>query len=58
MITFLCIKTITMSHKNKKETHAITNVNLKYISKIIREFENLTYEGYVQKRSKHVPTES
>ena len=36
----------------------ITNVSLKDISKIIKEFKDLYYEGYVQKRSKHVPTDS
>ena len=35
---------------------AINNVSLKYISKIIKEFEDFTYEGYVRKRSKHMPT--
>ena len=31
---------------------------MKYRFKIIKESEDLTYEGYVRKRSKHVPTEN
>ena len=33
-------------------------VNLKDISKIIKEFMDVPYEGYVSKRYKHMPTES
>ena len=33
-------------------------MSLKDISKIIKEFEKFPYEGYVQKRSKHEPTDS
>ena len=38
--------------------HAIINVSLKDISRIIKEFERLPYESCVQKRSKHVTTDS
>ena len=31
---------------------------MKYISKIIKEFEKLSYKVYVQKRPKHDPTDS
>ena len=36
--------------------YAITNVSTKDITKIIKEFENLPYKGYVRKRPKHEPT--
>ena len=36
----------------------ICNVSLKDISKIVKEFDNLPYEGCVRKSSKHMPTES
>ena len=54
----LGIKTIISLKKKKKSRYAITNVSKKDISKIIKEFENLPYKGYVQKSSKHVPTDS
>ena len=55
-ITSLGLKIIGMSKKNKHTSSSITNVGLKEISKIIKEFEKLYYEGYVRKRSKHKPT--
>ena len=58
LITSLDINTIIISKKKKKERYAITNVSLKDISKILKEFEYLPYEGYVRKRSKHVSTDS
>ena len=30
---------------------------MKYLSKIVKEFENLPHEGYVRKRPKHEPTD-
>ena len=47
LITSLGIKTIGRYNKNKKARYAITNVSIKDISKIIKEFENLPYKGYV-----------
>ena len=52
------LKNFRSPKRNKKTRYAITNVSQKDISKIIKEFENLPYEGYVQKRSKHEPTDS
>ena len=57
-ITSLGLKTIRRSKKNKKARYAINNVSLKDISKIIKEFEKFPYEGYVQKRSRHEPTDT
>ena len=57
-IASLGIKTIGMSKKKKKESRAITNVSINDISKIINDFEKLSYEGYFHKRTKHVPTDS
>ena len=31
---------------------------MKYLSNVIREFENFPYKGYVWKSTKHKPTES
>ena len=52
------LKTILTSKKNKKARNAITNVSLEGFSKIIKEFEKLSYKGYVRKRPKHKPTDS
>ena len=57
LITSLSLRTIRRSKKKKKARHAITYIRRKDISKIIKEFEKLPYEVYVQKRSKHEPTE-
>ena len=58
MITSLGLKTIRRLKKSIKSRYAITNVSAKYLSKNIKELEDLTYEGHVQKSSKHVPTDS
>ena len=58
MISYLVIKTIIRLNKIKMERFAINNVSLKDISNIIREFEDLPYEGYVRNRPKHMPTKS
>ena len=58
MIAYLGINTIIRSKKSKKSRYVITNVSLKGLSKIIKGFEDFPYEGYVLKRSKHVPTYS
>ena len=47
-----------MSKKKKKARYAITNVSMTDLSKIIKEFENFPYEGYVRKRPKHESTYS
>ena len=46
------------SKKHKKLRYAITNVSMKNLSKIIKEFENLLCKGYVRKRSKNESTDS
>ena len=51
------LKTVRRS-KKKKARYDITNVSLKDISNIIKEFEKLLYKGYVRKRSKYVPTDN
>ena len=56
LINYLGLKTIRRPKKNKKARYAITNVSLKDIYRIIKEFEKLPYEGYIRKRSKHVLT--
>ena len=58
LITSIGIKTSVRSKKRKKARYAITNVSMKYLSKIIKDFEKLPYEGYVQKRRKNEPTDS
>ena len=58
LITSLGLKTIGRSNKNKKSRYAITNVSMKEIHNIIKEFEKLPYEGYAVKRPKHEPTKS
>ena len=57
LVTSMVLKTIRRSKKNKKSRYAITNVSLKDISNIIKEFEKLPYEGYLQKSSKYVTTD-
>ena len=56
-ITSLDIKTNVRSNKNKKARFTITNITLKYLSRIIREFEKFTYKGCVRKRPKYEPTD-
>ena len=51
MITSLGLKTILRSKKIKKARYAITNVSMKDISKIIKEFERFPYKGYVRESS-------
>ena len=57
LITSLGLKTISRRGK-KKERYSITNVSMKDISKIIKEFEIFPYEGYVQKRPKYETNDS
>ena len=58
LITSLGINTIRISKKRKNSRYAIKNISLKGIYNIINESEDFPYEGYVRKRSKHVPTDS
>ena len=46
------------SKKNKTERYAITDVSMKDISNVIKEFEILPYKVYVRKRLKHEPDDS
>ena len=46
---------VKQKQKVKEFNH---NVSIKDIYKINKKVEYLHYEGYMQKRSKHVPTES
>ena len=58
LINSMGIKTIRSSKKIKKASIAITEVSLKDLSKMIKEFKDLIYEGYARKSSKHMPTAS
>ena len=57
LITSMGLKSIRRPKKNENTRYAITNAILKDISRIIKEFEKLPYEGYLQKRSTHEPNE-
>ena len=56
-ITSLGIKTKTRPKKIKKSRYAIGNVIRKELLNIIKEFEQLPYEGYDKSRPKHEPTD-
>ena len=58
MITSLGLKAKSRPKKYKKARYAIGNVIMKDPSKIIREFEKLTYKSYERRSNKHDPTES
>ena len=58
LITSLGLKTTRRSKKIEKARFAITNVSLKGIYNIIKEFEDLPYEDYARNRFKHMPTDS
>ena len=58
MIASLGLNNIRTSKKIKKARSAITNVIIKYISKIIKKFEDFPYEGYVRNRYKNMPIDS
>ena len=57
LITSLGLKSKAGPHKYKKARYAIGNVSKKDLSKVIREFEKLTYESYEKKRPNHEPTD-
>ena len=56
LITSLGLKDI-IKPNNLKGKFAIAEVSIKNISKIIRKFKDINCEGYVKKRSKHMPTD-
>ena len=58
LITPLCLKAKAKPKKYKKARYAIVNVIMKDLSKIIKEFEKLSYESYERKRPKHEPTDT
>ena len=58
LINSMGIKSIRRSKKIKKERFYITNDSLKDLSKIIKEFEDLSHSGYVRNRSKQILTDS
>ena len=57
-ITSLGLKAKSRPHKYKNARYAIGNFSKKDLSKIIREFEKLSYESYEKKRPKHDPNVS
>ena len=58
LITSLSVKAIWRKKNIKKAKFAISEVSLKNLSMINKEFKDVTYEGYVRKRSKQMPTDS
>ena len=58
LITSLGPKTNLWSKKYKKASYAITNVSMKDLSKIIKDFEKYPHMGYVRNRPKNEPTDS
>ena len=58
LITSMGLKTLGRSKKDKKARYVITNVSIKDILNIIKEFEKVSCEVYVQKRPKYEPTDS
>ena len=52
MIASLGINTIRRPKKIEKARFSITEVSLKDLYKVIKEFKDLPYEGYVGKRYK------
>ena len=58
LITSMDIKAKARPKKHKKARYAIGNVSMRDLSKIIREFEKLSYKIYESKSPKHEPTYS
>ena len=52
-ITFLGLKAKVRPNKYKNSRYVIINVIKKYLLKIIREFDKLTYESYDRRRPKN-----
>ena len=58
LITSSGLKAIRSWENVKKANFTITEVSFKDISNNIEEFEDVPYEGYVRKRSKHIHTDN
>ena len=58
LIGSLGLKFIRRSKNVKKENLFITEASLKDISKIVEEFKDMPYEGYLMRGYKHMPTYS
>ena len=58
LITSLGLKAKTRPNKCKKERYDIRYISKKNLSKIIREFEKLSYKSYERRSPKHEPTDS
>ena len=58
LITSLGITSKARPHKYKKTRYAIINVNMRDLSKIIRDFEKLPYKSYERRRPKNEPNGS
>ena len=58
LVTALALKTKARSKMNKKARYAIGNVNMKDLSKKIKEFEKLVKVPFLKKIPKHEPTSS
>ena len=57
LINSLGLKAKSRPNKYKKARYAIVNVSMKDLSKIIREFDKLSYKSYDRRRLKHEPTD-
>ena len=57
LITSLGLKAKARPKKYKKASCTIGNFSKKDLSKIIREFEKLSYKSYERRRPKHKPTD-
>ena len=58
LIISLGIKSKTSPKKYKRAWYSVRNVSKKDLSKIIRDFEKLTYGSYDENRPKHEPFNS
>ena len=58
LITSLDLKAKIRAKKHKKARYAIVNVSMKYLSKIIREFEKVSYNSYETMRPEHERADS
>ena len=58
LITSLGLRAKARQKNAKKASYAITNVSIRDLSKIIREFEKLTYKIYGRRMPKYEPTDN
>ena len=58
LVTSLGLKSKARPKKYKNSRYAIKNVSIKFLSKIIREFEKHSYKRYERRGPKHEPTDS